>query len=321
MDFDTDSLVEHCQTILKSRRISGKIVILCEGDIQKFESCRSPQSYRQMNRVPDANFYNACIPQNWTENKPVFFTCGGRGNVLQTYFELLNRHKDNPINSFLNPEKLFAIVDCDFTSQPIENYDFSSVDEIFHNLYDRLKIKSPQTVESHRIFVTGFVHKENYFLIPDLQKTFEEFPSPPHYRTSSESAPTLLDLQEVYHKMAIDLTQDMDLEKHWDRVHPRISSYFPCDYSTPAQFSQGWLTKFKSCQEKEEKSDPIYSLLMLRKAKDYWKNCVVPPMTCTLPLQTYQDMLALEIGKFYSKNSDNPQYHIPFLLNCLRQFI
>ncbi len=320
MDFDSDSLAQHCQTILKSRRIFGKIVILCEGDIQSFESCRSPQSYRQMEKVPDANFYSACIPQNWTQHIPQFFTCGGRGNVLNTYFKLLDFHQADPGNSYLNPDKLFAIVDCDFTPQPIENYAFSSVDEIFHSLYDRLDIKS-QMVDSHRIFVTGFVHKEGYFLIPDLQETFDEFPSPPHYQASPESVSTLLDLQGMYHKMAIDLTQDTDLEKHWDRIHPRISNHFPGDYRTPAQFGQDWLTKFKSCRNKEEKLEPIHTLLTLRKAKDYWKNCVVPPDEYSPSFQTYRDNLALEIGKFYSKNSDNPRYHIPFLLNALRQFI
>jgi hypothetical protein len=316
MDFDSDSLAQHCQTILKSRRILRKIVILCEGDIQSFESCPSPQSYRQNGKMPDASFYKACVPENWTQRRPEFFNCGGRGNVLQTYFELLKRHENDPENSYLNPEKLFAIVDLDFTPQPIENYAFSSIDEIFHNLYDRLDIKS-EMVESHRIFVTGFVHKEGYFLIPDLQETFEKLLSPPHYQASPESPSTLLNLQGIYHKMAIDLTQDKDLEKHWDRVHPRISNHFPGDYSTPAQFSQDWLIKFKSCRNKEEKLEPIYKLLTLRKAKDYWKDCVVPPEDYSLSSQTYRDNLALEIGKFYSKNSNNPRYHIPFLLNCL----
>lgn len=320
MDFDSDFLARHCQTIRETPDISGKIVILCEGDIQSFEDCCSPQSYRQMKKTPDADFYNACVPANWTQRRPVFFNCGGRGNVLQTYFELLNLHSDDPENSYLNPDKLFAIVDCDFQPQPIDNYTFSSIDEIFYSLYDRLDVKS-QMVDSHRIFVTGFVHKEGYFLVPDLQETFDEFPSPPHYQDSSESSSKLLDLQGIYHKMAIDLTQDADLEKHWDRVHPRVSTHFPGDYSTPTQFSQDWLTKFQSCEDKEEKLDPIHTLLTLRKAKDYWENCVVPPDEYSPSSQTYRDNLTLKIGTFYSKNSDNPRYHIPFLLNCLRQFI
>jgi hypothetical protein len=31
MSFDAQQLEEHCQTILQSRRIQNKIVILCEG--------------------------------------------------------------------------------------------------------------------------------------------------------------------------------------------------------------------------------------------------------------------------------------------------
>ena len=75
-------LLEHCQTILKSRRIQGKSVILCEGDIQAVQGRRSPQTYRRLEQVPDANFYKACIPSNWTQRIPAFFNCGGTRLML-----------------------------------------------------------------------------------------------------------------------------------------------------------------------------------------------------------------------------------------------
>jgi hypothetical protein len=315
MENDSLSLEQHCQTILKSRRILGKIVILCEGHIQDFEGRRSPQSYRQMEKVPDANFYKACVPEDWTQNCPVFFTCGGRGNVLQTYFKLLDFHNSDPSNSYLNPEKLFAIVDCDFSPQPIQNYPFSNLDEIFHSLYDRLEL-NPKNIPNHRIFVTGLVHKENYFLIPELQTVFDTLPCPPQYRTSTKR----LSLSGLHQKMAQDLHQDDDLANHWLRVHQRVKDCTSCNPSTPEKFSQDWQTAFNRTIDPTEKSTLSQILLTLRKAKEYWENYVSPPIDWSQSEQTYKDQLTLAIGRFYSKNSHNPRFHIPFLLKQLQQY-
>lgn len=317
MSSDPDSFLHHCQSILKRRAVFGKIVILCEGNIQSYESGRSPQNYKKQVRMADANFYNACVPKSWTQHRPEFFTCGGRGNVLKTYFELLKLHEDNPQNSYLNPDNLFAIVDCDFTSQEIFDYTYSTIDEIFHSLYDGLKV-NPHNFKKNCIFVTGFVHKEGYFLIPELKEVFDDFPERPHYRSSSV-VPNLLDLQGLYLRMATELDQDADLMNHWDHVHPRISSYFPCDYTNPKQFSLQWKKIVQECQDIQTKSDLIHTLLAIRKAKQYWENYIVPPPDYPLDIQTYRDSLILAIGRFYSENSDNPRYHIPFLLRSLQE--
>ena len=317
MSSDPDSFLHHCQSILKNRAVLGKIVILCEGNIQSYESGRSPQNYKRQASMPDANFYNACVPKSWTQYRPEFFTCGGRGDVIKTYFELLKLHEENPQDSYLNPDNLFAIVDCDFTPQEIFNYTYTTIDEIFHSLYDGLKVNS-HNLRKHCIFVTGFVHKECYFLIPELQEVFDRFFDRPHYQSSS-GALNLLDLQGLYLRMATELDQDADLMNHWDHVHPRISSHFSCDYTTPNQFSLKWKKIFQRCQDIQTRSDSIHALLAICKAKEYWENCIVPPLDCHLDIQIYRDSLMLEIGRFYSENSDNPRYHIPFLLRNLQK--
>jgi hypothetical protein len=314
MDNDSLSLEQHCQTIRESRRILGKIVILCEGHIQDFEGRRSPQSYRQMEKVPDANFYTACVPKDWTQNRPVFFTCGGRGNVLQTYFKLLDLHNLNPNNSYLDPARLFAIVDCDFSPQPVQDYPFSDLDEIFHALYDQLEL-NPNNIPSHRIFVTGLVHKENYFLIPELQTVFDKLPCPPQYRNSAKP----LDLYGLYKQMAQDLHQDADLSTHWLRAHQRVKACTSCDPSNPEKFSQDWQTAFSKTIDPIERSTLAQILLTLRKAKEYWEDYVSPPIDWSQSEQTYKDQTTLAIGRFYSENSHNPRFHIPFLLKQLQQ--
>ncbi len=137
MSLNSEELHQHCQQILSQRRIKNKIVILCEGQITKNQGRPSPQSYRKMEKMPDANFYNACVPKNCNQYRPQFFNCGDRKDVINTYFNLLELHYNEINNSYLNPKKLFAIVDLDNQIQNITNkydYQFSDTEEIFKHL-------------------------------------------------------------------------------------------------------------------------------------------------------------------------------------------
>lgn len=73
MSLNPEELQEHCKIILKSNRIENKILVLCEGKIPELGGRRSPESYKEMERIPDANFYKACIPQGWSQYRPQFF--------------------------------------------------------------------------------------------------------------------------------------------------------------------------------------------------------------------------------------------------------
>jgi hypothetical protein len=188
------SVEDLCRRIISDPAIRRRIVLLCEGDRPMVDDDRppSPQTRRGRKQLPDADFYDACLPRSWRNLRPRFFTCGGRSDVLKAYAALLEMHSGDPINSALSPDRLFAIVDCDFSPQAIEQYHFPNIDEIFHSLYDRLEV-IPVNLPKHRIFVTGFVHKENYFLIPELQPIFEAYHAPPQYRSPKKPA-TPLDL-------------------------------------------------------------------------------------------------------------------------------
>ena len=101
MSLNPEQLKEHCEIILKSPIIKKKIVVLCERPIPDIEGRRSPQAYKKMEEMPDANFYKACVPRWWREKLPQFFNCGDRASVINTYLKLLKLHQQDTRNSYL----------------------------------------------------------------------------------------------------------------------------------------------------------------------------------------------------------------------------
>jgi len=139
MSFSEEELQRHCETIIRSRRAQGKIVILCEGgnnEILKQKPRPLPTAYRQQEKIPDANFYKACIPTWWNKGKPKFFVCGDRENVIKTYFKLLKIHQQESNSSYIKVHKLFAIIDLDLQSpKKLKNYPISDTEKLFNTLY------------------------------------------------------------------------------------------------------------------------------------------------------------------------------------------
>jgi len=123
---DEEAFDQHISVILSSRRIRDRIVVLCEGDSVGWsdrQRARSPQTYRRHKEPPDSSFYLSCIPSGWQNHKlPCFFNCGDRYSVLKTYRRLRTAHEGNPNDTYLNPSKLFALVDLDLQPQPIDDY-------------------------------------------------------------------------------------------------------------------------------------------------------------------------------------------------------
>ncbi|MHC5772829.1 hypothetical protein [Nostoc sp.] len=210
MSLKPEQLIQHCEIIIGSRRIKNKIVVLCEGEggIWDTEGRPSPQSYSKMEQMPDANFYKACVPKLWSQYRPEFFNCGDRKDVLDTYFTLSKLHDENKDNSYLSLEKLFAIVDVDLQTQNITkeySYSFSDTEAIFYDLYTKLNINE-ENAKQHRIWVTGLIHKEAYFIIPELQPIFDTFST--LYNSNS------LVLRDIYLTMADALITDSDLKSN-----------------------------------------------------------------------------------------------------------
>ncbi|MEO1428664.1 MAG: hypothetical protein AAFV71_06260 [Cyanobacteria bacterium J06633_8] len=313
MSLNSEELQQHCQQILKQRRILNKIVILCEGEIdKKIQGRLSPQSYKRMEKMPDANFYNACVPNTWKQYRPQFFNCGDRKDVIDTYFNLLELHSKDVNNSYLSPEKLFAIVDLDNQIKNITDfyyYNFSDTEEIFTHLYDKGKVKE-ENIKEHRIWVTGLIHKEAYFLTPELQSIFDNF------LNTGIDDDNILSLVKVYMTMADDIIDDADLQNNLAKISNRIDYCVGLDCNGVKELSNSWKSEFKACNDELRRHELIYSLLTLKKAKYYWKQ-IHPPLNWSSSPENFREQLSLKIGKFYSENSTNPRYHISFLLDIL----
>ena len=215
MSLNQKELKRHCETIMASRRIRGKIVVLCEGYPSRDGGRPSPQTYRKMEKCPDANFYKACVW--WSQHKPVFFNCGDRKDVLDTYRTLADWHSESqPPDSHLDPARLFAIVDLDIQVQKIEDCEFSDTEAIFHDLYDGMNVNE-MNASRHRIWVTGLIHKEAYFLIPEIQAAFDD---PLSLCPTYNGAP--LRLEEIHLAICDETTQDEDLRDNLRRACDRI---------------------------------------------------------------------------------------------------
>ncbi|MBD2045813.1 hypothetical protein H6F78_09415 [Coleofasciculus sp. FACHB-64] len=313
MSFSPAELEKHCQTIIESPRIKNKIVVICEGEIQKNQGRLSPQSYKNMEHMPDANFYKACVPRWWSQQRPQFFNCGDRKDVIDTYFTLLNLHTQDSSRSYLHPDKLFAIIDLDLQIQNFDGYIFADTEEIFHNLYNKFKIND-KNAAAHRIWVTGLIHKEAYFLIPELQSLFNNFPTSPLYKKSS------LLLNDIYVDMADATISDIDLRNNLRRAFDRIRCCPELDCSDIEELQSLWKHKFENSKDEAEKNELVLALLTIKKAKSYW-NQVQPSPDWTRPAEIFREQLLLEIGRFYSEESSDPKYHIPFFLKTLYEFV
>jgi hypothetical protein len=317
MSLSREQLERHCKTILQSRRILNKIVVLCEGDIPKIQGRPSPQSYGRMEQMPDSNFYNKCVPHWWSQYRPQFFNCGDRKDVIDSYFTLLELHAEDSGSSYLDQNKLFAIVDLDLQIQKIDNdsYAFADTEEIFHNLYEKFKVKDENTA-LHRIWVTGLIHKEAYFLTPELQSTFDNYnyKNPPIYKGN------FLILQDIYIDMAGKISNDSDLKNDSPRVFNRISCCSGLDCSEIGKLQASWQDQFQKAVHDTRKDELVFALLTIKKAKNYWHQ-LQPPSDWSHPPEVFREQLSLEIGRFYSEQSNDPKYHIPFFLKTLYEFV
>ena len=322
MSLNPEQLKEHCKMILQSRRIKNKIVVLCEGVISTIEGIKSPQAYKNMEKMPDANFYNACVPKWWTQQRPQFFNCGDRATVINTYLNLLTLHEQDSTNSYLAPDRLFAMIDLDLQLQTIDsdNYPFKDTEAIFRNLYEKSEVRS-QNVALHRIWITGLIHKEAYFITPELQSIFDDYPNYPMYQNNP------VQLNSIYMDMADKISSDPDLKNNLNiqRSLQRINHCLNCTDLDKLQDS--WKTEFKNTSDETRKHQLIRALLTIKKVKnekqpehDYWEK-IKPPADWSGNEKVFREQLSLEIGRFYSEQSSDVKSHIPFFFKTLHEFV
>ena len=316
MSLSPEQLQEHCKAILQSRRIQNKIVVLCEGTISEIEGIKSVQAYKAMEQMPDANFYKACVPRWWRQTKqyiPEFFNCGDRKDVLDTYSTLPILHEKDTTNSYLDPDRLFAMIDLDLQLQTIDNYIFTDTEAIFRNLYEKSQVKE-QNAAQHRIWITGLIHKEAYFLTPELQPIFDNCCNKPIYQGN----PAVL--ANIYRDMADGICSDLDLQNNLQRAFDRISYCSGLDCTEITAFQASWKERFQNAVDETHKNQSIAVLLTIKKAKDYWHQ-IKPSGDFSREDWVFREQLSLEIGRFYSEQSSDVKSHIPFFFKTLYEFV
>jgi hypothetical protein len=315
MSLDKEQLIDHCKTIITSCRIKNKITVLCEGDISNIKGTSSPQLYRKMENMPDSNFYKACVPNWWKQYLPQFFNCGDRNDVINTYFMLPDVHKESEEESYLSPSKLFAMVDLDLQTKKIENYDFTDTESIFKNLYNGIKVNEKNAL-NHRIWVTGLIHKEAYFLLPELQDTvFDAYKTAPLYNDNP------LILKDIYMEMCDsiynEVDNDLDIHNNFKRVCGRIKYCAGLDFSNQKNLKDSFKKKFEKTDDILQKEELVFALLMIKKAKEFWHKTTPSDEWTGGSHHRFREQLSLEIGRYYSKKSNNTKYHIPYFLSIL----
>jgi hypothetical protein len=301
MSFTDAELEQHCRYILGERRIKNKIVILCEGGRYDASERLSVQSYGRMEELPDANFYSACIPSYWRQGRPQFFNCGDRHDTLSTYFKLLEIHDRESKLYYLSSDLLFALVDIDLHTAKIEDkeYGFADTEEIFHDLYLDLKIQIDK-LPQHRIWVTGLMHKEAYFLNPALQSIFDSYEIPIEYGGNQ------IDLDSVYREISENLTQDQDLCQHFGKAIKRICHCKNLNLQNQQLLAESWQKLYDL--PAEIKTELIFALLAIAKSKPYWRKIMA-----NSPARQ-KEALSLQIARrFYAEQNgaDCNRDHLP----------
>jgi hypothetical protein len=313
---------QHCLNIIQSPRIADRMIILCEGEIPA-PGRFSPSSYGKNSELPDANFYKACLPSRWKNKIPMFFNSGGRSDVIKTYQNIAEVHSQNLSISRLNPDKVFALLDIDLQSQPLENYAFASINEAFQDLFTCQEVNVDR-LPQHKIWFTGFIHKEAYFLAPELQEFFDSLADLTHHPKCAYQN-NALSLHHIYQEMIEDIQHDQDLKTHWPCVTSRISHCDTLNLATPQNWQQSWQTLWpKAIKDTAQANQLIYALLAVRKVKPYWER--IHPVNEVITddyeedWRSFRDDISLEIGrKVYAHQEGKPHQHLACFFNHLHQ--
>ena len=316
MSLEFDELInQYAHSIRNNPRVRNKAIILCEGTVDILRATiknnrLSPGLFRRLENNPDASFYSACLPKAYQKrHRPQFFNCGGRSDVFQLFNKLRELDKDSTDDSYLDIQKLFVLVDLDIQPATLEYYDFPDTEAIFNDLYNGTDINISK-LKHHQIFTTGLIHKEAYFLLPELEQVFVNYINPIFYKAEQ------LNLSHLYTDIVDDFSRVDDenglglneLSENFSLVKNRLHRLgFEVDNIEDLKntFYQ-WLN-----DEHSQLEQLVQALFLVRKIKPYWEQIKIADLG-------RKDHLILEIADYYSKKDDNT-FHLTAILKSIYQ--
>jgi hypothetical protein len=312
---------QFCAKVLNYRKIKGSLVILCEGN-RDYLNIHTPQQISQLEQVEDANFWRKTIPKWWRNKQPVFIPCGGRSDVLRIKFRLIELHNEDPENSYLSPDKLYALIDLDIQSANLNNFSdhqYSTTEDLYHGIYEKDVINTDPIQESKTI-ITGWIHKEAYFLEPDL----ESYLMNKGFELSYQS--DLLTFDTIYQEMINNMVTDQDIQKNLAIVIKRIQSKLTLDKDDIITLKDQLKNAYHNPHLTPEiRRSLINIMLKIIKAKPFWKKIEVNDPYLQ-PSQA-KDNLILAIADFYAESCPmieetmTKSYHIPQWVRYLNKAI
>lgn len=331
MSLNDDQVWSLANSIIGCRAIKNRAVILFEGKVDPIPYGsglrKSPSSYRQQ-EFDDAKFYRKCLPRYLQrEYCPQFFNCSSQASVIKVFHQLIDLHVSDPNNSYLSPEKLFALVDLDLAKQPIHNYKFSEIEAIYRNIY---RLHTGQlNLDGHKIYTTGLVHKEAYFILPELEagvfnKILEIYPKLQCYGQP-------FDLKKIYRKLIHSIAEDRRIQANFSIVEKRLQGYLSLDESTDLnperlqeildQKSEHYIDDYPLNSEMHEEGRSLLmdAVFLITKIKESaWHQITDGDSDQSLSPSQFREQIALKIAEYFSNHYESLRdFHIMEILKFI----
>jgi|GEM_PF-3591884 hypothetical protein len=322
MILSEDDLLEYCHFI-SNNSTTSKSIILCEGEVPYFKGKNTIKAFKNSEHLQDSAFYKNCVPGSPKQKKLLFFNCGGSADVIKIFYRLKELYAKNPGDCRFNPEKVFALIDADLQDLDFSlfGYEIKNRYSLYEQLYAAGNLNDID-FKKHKIFLTGLIHKEAYFLLPENQNLFDEF------RIQSMFRGKKLQLSDIYKDLIDETGNDKDLSKNFEKVKDRIS-HTNFDVSSIENLQKSWEKKFKEVLNDVDTENLAKSILTLRKVKikiknevqdeyenKFWKE-IMPDSD--MIQERFLEQLSLEIAVKIRNSEPTPKNHISYFFRLLSQ--
>lgn len=147
----------------------------------------------------------------------------------------------------------------------------------------------------HRIWVTAFVHKEAFFVLPGSASVWADGVTP--YFMNDP-----LELPALYRAAAHGLKADKDVERNLHHMTARLGRFVAgarLNCACTDDLADSWLSEYVRTGDDEQL---IRALLAIAKIKRIWCQVMPDPrFSDEMPADGFRDQLALKIGRAISR--------------------